>query len=73
MEGSRAMTMHDEDPLLTPQQVAKQLGVCTETVKRWMRNDAIAFEIVGPYRRRRVRQSVVEAQLREQAPRGCST
>lgn len=47
------------DPLLRPSVVAKRLGVCTETVWRWMRKGAMPFEEVGPYRKKRIRESTV--------------
>lgn len=53
----------NDDPLLTPKEAAKRIGVCTETVKRWMRNGAIPYEVFRRSRYRRVRQSVIDAQL----------
>lgn len=47
------------DPLLRPSVVAKRLGVCSETIWRWMRKGAIAYEEVGPYRKKRIRESVM--------------
>lgn len=58
------MPFEAPDPLLRPRDAAKRLGVCTETIWRWMRKGAIAFEQVGPYRKKRIRSSVVEALIR---------
>lgn len=49
-----------EDPLLTPIQVAKRLGVSAASVRRWIRDESLASEPHGP-KRRRVRTSVVDA------------
>lgn len=54
-----------DDPLLRPTEAAKRLDVSTETVWRWMRKGAIAYEEIGPYRKKRIRLSVVEQQRRE--------
>lgn len=63
-----------DDPLLTPSQAAKRLGVCTETIKRWMQKGVLVYERYRGNRYRRVRQSVVDAQLsREHVARETTT
>lgn len=49
-----------DDPLLTPAEAAKRIGVSHATVCRWLREDAIAYEPIGP-KRKRIRASVVAA------------
>jgi hypothetical protein len=63
------VTTHEEDPLLTPSAVAKRIGVREETVWRWIKKLAIPFEEVGPFRKKRIRQSVADAQV-VPVPRG---
>lgn len=66
------MTTHEEDPLLSPSVVARRIGVREETVWRWIKMDAIPFEEVGPFRKKRIRQSVADAQIREGGSRETS-
>lgn len=49
-----------DDPLLTPAQAAKRIGVSASTVRRWMKEDAISYEPRGP-KRKLLRLSVVES------------
>lgn len=63
------MTTYGDDPLLTPSAVARQIGVREETVWSWIKKRAIPFEEVGPFRKKRIRQSVADAQVRK-VPRG---
>lgn len=49
-----------DDPLLTPEIAARRIGVSPETVRRWIRNDEISYENIGPHRKR-IRASVVDA------------
>ena len=46
------------DRLLTPTEVARRLEVRPETVWRWIKKGAVAYEEIGPYRRKRIRESV---------------
>jgi excisionase family DNA binding protein len=55
-----------DDPLLTPQVVAKRLHKHPETVYRWMRSGFIDFVRDGP-RRKMIPESEV---LRLRVPRG---
>jgi excisionase family DNA binding protein len=48
------------DPLLTPAQAAKRIGVSHATVCRWLRDGAIQSEPRGP-KRRLIKTSVVDA------------
>jgi excisionase family DNA binding protein len=50
----------EADPLLRPGTVAKRLGVTTETLRRWMAKGALEFVEVGPFKRKRIRQSEIE-------------
>jgi len=59
---ARPKAHHDEidaDPLLTPGVAAKRLGVATETLRRWIVKGEVEVVEVGPFRRRRIRQSEV--------------
>lgn len=49
-----------DDPLLKPSAAAKRLGVNPETIRRWMRKGVIDFIEVGPFKRKRLRQSTVD-------------
>jgi excisionase family DNA binding protein len=51
-----------DDPLLKPKDAAARLGVTAETIRRWIRKKAIPYVELGPNRRKRIRQSVVDAQ-----------
>jgi excisionase family DNA binding protein len=48
---------HGDDQLLTPAEAAKRIGVSHATVCRWLRDDAIPYEPIGP-KRKRIRASV---------------
>jgi excisionase family DNA binding protein len=61
-----------DDPLIRPSEAARRIGVSSETVWRWLRKGAIAYEQVGPFRRKMIRRSVVEAQ-RTAVPRESNT
>jgi excisionase family DNA binding protein len=54
-----------DDPLITPEQAAKRLGVSAETIRRWMRKGVIRYVEIGPYRRKRIRASAADALRRE--------
>ncbi len=58
------MNFERPDPLLPPRIAAKRLGVCTETIWRWMRKGSIDYVEVGPHRRKRIRESVVVGMLK---------
>ena len=58
------VSLKKPDSLLRPSVVARRLGVCTETVWRWMRKGAMPFEEVGPYHKKRIRESTVLSMLR---------
>lgn len=60
------------DLLLRPGQAATQLGVHRETVKRWMRKGVVSYEEVGPFRVKRLRQSVIDALRRSVYDRAVS-
>lgn len=51
----------EEDRLIRPSEAARRLGVCTETIRRWMRKGALPFERVGPNKLQRLRLSHVDA------------
>lgn len=51
------------DPLLRPREAADRLGVHVETIWRWMRKGVMPFETLGPYRKKRVRASVVDSMV----------
>lgn len=56
------------DPLLTPRDVARRLGIHRETVYEWMRKGIILYVEIGQGRqrpRKRIRESEVVRQLRE--------
>ena len=55
-----AAPQHD-DHLLRPSVAAKRLGVCTETIWRWMRKGVLDYEEIGPYRKKRIRESAIES------------
>lgn len=57
----------DDDPLLTPAAAARRIGVRPETVWRWIKKNVIPFEYVGPFHKKRIRQSVADAQVRKRA------
>jgi excisionase family DNA binding protein len=62
-----------EDPLLTPIAASKRIGVSPATVRRWIRDGAMASERIGPTRRR-VRASVVDAMApKRDVPRETNT
>jgi excisionase family DNA binding protein len=63
--------MTEDDPLIRPSVAARRLGVCTETLRRWIRKGALPVERVGPGRVQRVRESEVE-KLRD-VPRATTT
>lgn len=52
----------DDDPLMTPAEVAEVLRVDVKTVGRWAREGAIP-SVMTPGRRRRIRRSVVRVLL----------
>ncbi|HXG70685.1 MAG TPA: helix-turn-helix domain-containing protein [Gemmatimonadaceae bacterium] len=55
-----------EDPLLTMREAAEELGVDPETIRRWARKGVISYVAVGPFRRKRIRRSVVDHHRQEQ-------
>jgi predicted site-specific integrase-resolvase len=59
------------DPLLRPRDAAKRLGVCTETIWRWMRKGALAYVEVGPHHKKRILTSVCDSML--SVPRSTTT
>jgi predicted DNA-binding transcriptional regulator AlpA len=57
--GLASGTTIDSDRLLTVAQTVKLTGYSEESVRRWIRKGALPVERVGPYRRVRVRSSVL--------------
>jgi excisionase family DNA binding protein len=55
------MMFERDDPLLRPAVAAKRLGVCTETIWRWIRKGVMPCERIGPYQKIRIRTSVVDS------------
>lgn len=56
------------DPLLTPREVARRLGLHRETVYQWMRKGVIRYVEIGrgtTRPRKRIAESEVARQLRE--------
>lgn len=51
------------EKLLTPSAVARRLQVRPETVWRWIKKGVLPFEEVGPYKKKRVRESVADSML----------
>jgi excisionase family DNA binding protein len=49
----------DAEELLTMGHVSAMLQVSEETVRRWVRKKLIAYELVGPFRLKRIRRSEV--------------
>lgn len=39
---------------LTTAQVAREYGVCVETVRNWIRKGVIGYVMIGPYRLKRI-------------------
>jgi excisionase family DNA binding protein len=66
------MTNDFDDPLIRPSEAARRIGVSAETVWRWLRKGAITYEQIGPFRRKMIRRSVVDAQ-RTSVPRESDT
>lgn len=61
------MTDHN-DPLLTPAEAAKRLGIHRETLYLWMKKGAVRYVLVGRFvgrRKKRIRASEVARQLEE--------
>jgi excisionase family DNA binding protein len=56
---SRPVTTIDNDRLLTVAETVELTGFSEESVRRWIRKGALPVERVGPYRRVRVRISVL--------------
>jgi excisionase family DNA binding protein len=56
--------MDNSERLLTVRQAAQRLGVNQSTVRRWIHKRAIPYVEVGPYRRKKIKQSDVEHQVR---------
>lgn len=54
------MNNHTDDPWLRPTAAARRLGITPQTLRRWMRNGAIAYSLVGPNHYKRIRESEVE-------------
>ncbi|HXG69875.1 MAG TPA: helix-turn-helix domain-containing protein [Gemmatimonadaceae bacterium] len=54
-----------EDPLLTMREAAEELGVDPETIRRWARKGVISYVAVGPFRRKRIRRSVLNHHQRD--------
>ena len=52
-------TTIDSDRLLTVAQIVQLTGYSEESIRRWIRKGALPIERVGPYRRVRVRFSVL--------------
>jgi excisionase family DNA binding protein len=48
------------DTLMRPGQAASRLGVTTQTLRRWIKNGALEYVEVGPFKRKLVRLSEVE-------------
>jgi len=63
--GSGSGMTIDSDRLFTVAQTVKLTGYSEESIRRWIRKGALPVERVGPYRRVRVRFSV----LRQLFPR----
>ena len=57
--GSGSGTTIDDDRLITVAQIVKLTGYSEESIRRWIRKGALPIERVGPYRRVRVRFSVL--------------
>lgn len=55
------MSEHQRDPLLMPSQAAKRLGVHRDTMWRWIKKGIVEIERVGPYKKIRIRASVVDS------------
>jgi hypothetical protein len=49
----------DNDKLFTVAQIVALTGYSEESIRRWIRKGALAVERVGPYRRVRVRFSIL--------------
>jgi len=62
MPQPEASSLPPSDPLLRPTVAAKRLGVSIETLRRWMAKGHIVYEEIGPYRRKRIRQSQIDSQ-----------
>lgn len=52
-----------DDPLLSPLEASKLCGTSAETIRRWIRKGVVPVVLVGPYRRAKIRFSVVMSQL----------
>jgi len=57
--GSGSGTTMDSDQLITVAQTVQLTGYSEESIRRWIRKGALPIERVGPYRRVRVRFSVL--------------
>lgn len=51
----------EPETLVRPNVAAQHLGVCTETVRRWMRAGHLPYERIGPHKLQRIRLSDVMA------------
>lgn len=54
----------DDDPLLSPLEASKICGTSAETIRRWIRKGVVPVVHVGPYRRPKIRRSIVLRDLR---------
>ena len=60
------------DPLLTPKEAARRLGITTQTLRQWARDGSVEYERVGKKQTRRYRRSEIERQ-RTPGNNSCST
>ncbi len=58
------MIEQSSDPMLTVSAAARRLGVNRETIRRWVRKGALTYVELGPFKRKKLRQSDVDKQRR---------
>lgn len=56
------MTESNFDPMLSVSAAARRLGVNRETIRRWVRKGALSYVELGPFKRKKLRQSDVDKQ-----------
>jgi predicted site-specific integrase-resolvase len=64
--GRKRPKTHKEDPFLSRKAVGDQLGLSPQTIQRWCKEGAIAYQVF-PGRIIRIRQSVVDQILAARA------